>query len=351
MEHFKKLRDKILSELLIKKDDSDMIKAKKSIRITFIGSILTIFIIAWLIFVAFTFSKEVVKVPNIENDNIYIALSKLSDKKLIPQINTMYNDTYKEGRVFNQNPAAGTFIKNGRSVSFNVSLGSYKNGFPNFKGSTLFDFDNYLKDKFPNNDYKFKVLLPKYEFNDKITEGEIISQEPVEGTFLKSIDNVKFVVSLGIKKENVEQLPNFIGKNVNDVSNYLIETGLKWTYSYNIVEKNNEALLITKQSLGEGLPIKNLIKNGDILILTVNKYNVMINKNKIIDFKNVELPYNAIPYEVEFRIREKNRLTEWTILKITTFGGVSIPLEYSSEMDPKLFMYINGTFSKEIDIN
>jgi len=349
MGHFKNLKDEILSKFLTKKEDTDIIKAKKSIRITFIISILAIFIIAWLIFVFFTFPQEIVKVPNIENDNIYKALSKLADKKLIPQPIAKFSETYKEGVVFNQKPVAGNFIKNGREVSFNVSLGSSNNGLPDFRGFKLFDFDNYLKDKFPNNDYDFKILLPKYEFNDQFLAGEIISQEPAEGTYLKSIDNVKFVVSLGVKKGNVELLPNFVGKNINDLSNDSIK--IKWTFIYKIIENNKNNLLITEQSLSEGLPINNLIKNGNTLIFTVNKYNIMGNKNKIVDFKYVDLPYNAIPYEVEFKIREKNRLTEESILKITTFGGVSIPLEYSAEMDPKFFMYINGTFSKEIDIN
>ncbi len=350
MEHLKNLKDKIVSKVFINKDDTDIVKAKKSIRLTFVGSIIAIFIIAWIAFALFTFSKEVVKVPNIENDNIYIALNKLSDKNLIPKPNTLYSETYKEGRVFNQKPAAGTFIKQGRIITFNVSFGSYESSLPDFRGYTLFYFDDYLKEKYPNGDYPFKILPTKYEFNEKVPANEIVSQEPPEGTFIKGMDSVQFVVSLGVKKEGILQLPNFVGKNMGEASEELTKMGLKWSYFYNIIEKNRDNLLVTEQSIGEGMPIDRLIKDGTVLTLTINKYNVMENRNKIVDFKYIELPYKAIPYEVEFRIREKNRLTETSLIKLTTFGGVSIPVEYSAEMEPKFFMYIDGAFSKEIDV-
>jgi serine/threonine-protein kinase len=154
-----------LSKVLIQPNDLEVVKAKKIIWYAFFGSIGIIIIISWLIFVTFTFTANNVKVPNLKNDSIYVAIGKLSDKYLVADANPKYSEIYNEGTVFDQNPKPGSIVKKGRLVSFSVSLGQPQTSLPDFRGLTLFELVDYFEERYPNIKIPFKINAPIYEFS------------------------------------------------------------------------------------------------------------------------------------------------------------------------------------------
>src|SRR4030043_2221732 len=100
MEYLKDIIQKVINYILIKPDDSEEEKAKKINLYYFIGSPILLIIISSIIFIIFTSSSDKVKVPMIKGDNIYDAIKKLSDKKLVTSVITKYTDEADAGVVY-----------------------------------------------------------------------------------------------------------------------------------------------------------------------------------------------------------------------------------------------------------
>ena len=199
MEKIKELLKKITSTIIIKPDDSETDRAKKLIWYAFFGSIVALFVVSWIIFVLLTFNNDTVKVPNIEKENIYVALKKLSERRLVANVSPKYSDNYGEGVVFSQNPMAGLYVKKGRVINFSVSLGDLSFALKDFRGFFLAEFYQFLKETYPNGKTPFKVIPAIYEFSDTIEKGKIIRQIPEDGTPIKNVKEIKLWVSNGIK--------------------------------------------------------------------------------------------------------------------------------------------------------
>jgi beta-lactam-binding protein with PASTA domain len=344
MEYFKEIISNIISAIIIKPEDSETDKAKKIIWYVFIAAPILLIIVASIIFVTFTFSTDIVTVPNLGGSNIYKALEKLSEKKLVANVSAKYSETIEEGIVFSQNPIQGSPVKKGSSVSLSVSLGTQKVNIPDLKGIALIDLDLFLSKEYPNSKIPFKIAPPVYETNDSIEKGIIFKQDPAEGTSIKKAKLVKIWVSNGRKDGEIETLKNYKGKKFDEITGELSGLELLFTFKYELINDKDKDGIIINQSINEGTQISDIINQNKILILTVNKYQY-INNEKISGIKNIEIPRKALKYLLEIKI--KNDMEENTVLKLYTKGGVSVPIPYQAKSNGKLIINIDGNFYKE----
>ncbi len=349
MEYFKDIIQKVITFILIKPDDSEEEKAKKINLYYFIGSPILLIIISSIIFIIFTSSNDKVKVPMIKGDSIYDAVKKLSDKKLVTSVITKYTDEADAGIVYMQSPNQGSVVKRGRVVVLNVSLGPIKSELPDFVKSNLFDVEDYLNKEFPSGSIPFKIEDPVYEFNEEVEKGKIFDQDPKSGIPISDVKKLKFWISNGTKDESVKLIKNYIERNIEDVSKDLAELEIFYTFEFEVVKDKAIDMIITAQSISEGVEVEELMEEGKKLILKVNKY-LEIDKNKIKGTYPLDLPDKPIPYLVEVKIKD-GISKEKRILKIKTKGGVTIPIPYSGTIESSLQVYFDDKFQDEIKLN
>lgn len=349
MEYLKDIIQKVINFILIKPDDSEDEKAKKINLYYFIGSPILLIILSSVIFIIFTSSNDSVKVPMIKGDNIYEAIKKLSDKKLVTSVITKYTNEADPGIVYMQSPNQGSVVKRGRVVVLNVSLGPIKSELPDFVRSTLFDVEDYLSKEYPSGNIPFKIESPVYEFNEEVEKGKIFKQEPISGLPISEVKKLKFWISNGQKDESVKLIKNYIGRNIEEVSIDLAELEIYYTFDFEFVKEKQNDMIVTAQSISEGVIVDELMEEGKKLILKVNKY-IEIDKNKIKGTYPLDLPGKPIPYQVEVKIKEGSSKGK-SILKVKTKGGVTIPVVYSGTIESSLMVFFDNTLQKEIKLD
>ena len=349
MEYFKEIFKSIISKIIIGSGDSDTEKAIKIIWYSIIGSIGILIFISWIIFILFTFSNENVKVPMVKGDDIYVALNKFYEKRLVVNARAAFNDDVEAGIVFRQSPNQGEIVKRGRLVTIYVSKGSVKAALPDFVGNTLFDLEERLKNEYPDGKIPFKIDNPVYEFNGAKEKGVIFKQEPDPNTPFHKIKKVKLWVSNGPEEKSAKILGNYLGKNIEEVSKELAKLELFYNCVFEIVEDRDKDMLVVDQSIEEGRMIDQIFEEGKVLILKVNKY-LEVKGEKIKGTYLLDLPKKPLPFDVEVKVRD-DAGKEKSILKLKTKGGVSLPVLYSANKDSKLVIYFENKVYKEVALS
>lgn len=100
-----------------------------------------------------------------------------------------YHESVEEGKVIGYQPAAGTQRPPDSPINLVVSLGREPIDVPDVVGSAEADAEDTITDE---------DLTPERSqaFSDDVPEGEVISQEPSDGTLFRG-DTVEYVVSQG----------------------------------------------------------------------------------------------------------------------------------------------------------
>lgn len=348
MEHFKEIIGTIFSKIIISPADSDEDRAKKIILYTFIGAIIGIIIISWILFVLFTFNNDKIKVPMINNDNIYVALGKLSERNLVADVIPRFTEKHPKDIVYKQKPKQGNTVKKGRVITFYVSLGPHKKALPNFRGLSLFELQNFLQQEYAQ-DMPFKIQSIKFEFSSTVEKGKIIDQTPNDGTPLYNVAKLALTVSNGPKVATARTIPNFSGKSLEEASKILSDLELYYTYEFAYTKNRRYDMQVIEQSIPEGALVDDIMEESKTIVLKVNKYRYIKNE-KIVGSYVLDLPKKPIAYLVEVKIK-KDTSKDKTILSRMTKGGVSIPVPYTAKMGNKLIIYFDGKYSSEVQIS
>ncbi|MBQ2125952.1 MAG: PASTA domain-containing protein [Spirochaetales bacterium] len=344
--YFKNGLAAVKNRVLIRSSDCDEKKAVKIIWYSFFLSLLILIVCSYSIFVGITFSGESVKVANVEGDNIYTAMRKLSEKDLSVRVFPKYSDEYAEGVVFNQSPEAGTLVKKNRNVSFNVSMGKKADALPDFSGLSLYEIATLL-----TREYNYQNHLPynfdqkNYEFSETVEKGRVIRQEPVEGTPIKSVKNVKLWISKGLDIPEEHIFTNYIGKNLNDALESLGMKEVNTNVFFQETNKRQENFLVTNQNIEEGSNIDDFIKKGEIATLSAN---IWVEKNRNLITKNfiIDLPAKNLPYR--FTLYKENPGEERKVyFSMLTKGGMSFSIPYSIKKFGKMTAMGNDVLLKE----
>jgi beta-lactam-binding protein with PASTA domain len=122
------------------------------------------------------------------------------DNLTVGTVSYDYSDIIADGNVISQDPAAGTPVPIGSSVDLVVSLGRPQ--VPNVLDMTEADA-NAAVTAVDN----LTVGVVTYEYNDVVTDGNVISQDPAAGTLVLIGSSVDLVVSSG-----QPQVPDVVGE-------------------------------------------------------------------------------------------------------------------------------------------
>lgn len=154
----------------------------------------------------------------------------------------VYSDEHEEGRVVSQTPAPTTKVKEGGTVTVNLSRGSREGTVPNIISKTYQDAVFFLEK------YGYKVGSVSYE-NANQPEGLVLRQSPTGGEEAAPGSFVNFVVSLGVS-ESQAIVPLLVGMTELDATEALQAVNL--TLGDVTIEKNDTVAegLIFWQSQG-----------------------------------------------------------------------------------------------------
>jgi eukaryotic-like serine/threonine-protein kinase len=167
--------------------------------------------------IGLTVSKgpERYRVPQLVGLDLEAAQQALSPVKLITgRINEQYSETVPEGKVIAISPEFNTVVKPGAAVNFAVSKGKRPITVPDETGKSYRDANRALR--------KLGFVVGRSEqYDEKVSEGNVISQGPNSGTLFAK-DKVSLVVSLGPPLVDV---PNVKRKSTTDAQKLLTDAG------------------------------------------------------------------------------------------------------------------------------
>ncbi len=124
---------------------------------------------------------------------------KLSDADLVGAASSDYSDTVAAGDVISQDPAAGSTVDVGSTVSYVVSRGVEMVAVPDLTGPAD-EADQKLTDA------RLSRGTVSDDYSDTVAAGDVISQDPVAGSDAAVGSAVDYVVSLGLEQVEVPEL-------------------------------------------------------------------------------------------------------------------------------------------------
>ena len=171
-----------------------------------------------------------------------------------------YNDEYEKGKIYDQEPKAGTAADQGATITVILSAGHYDvTRVPDCSEMTYADVVNNL----------IELGIP-YEVETRISDtvemGYIIEQDPAEGTEITDETVLKLVVSLGGENEGVE-VPDLRGKTREGASEALKERNL----TLGEVSLSYHDSVPAGQVIAQDMDPKSLVSEGTAVNVTISQ--------------------------------------------------------------------------------
>ena len=165
-------------------------------------------------------AKEVA-VPHLQGMTVEQATEELDKLNLkLEEGDEVYSSEFDTGEIVSQDPNAEMVVKEGFTITVNVSKGMEKEGtIPNVVNKTASDAKFVLE----SYGYVQGTVTPE---NSDLPKDVIIRQSPEAGTEAEPGTVVNLVVSLGNAVEQVV-MPNVLGKDIDTAKEELEKVGLK----------------------------------------------------------------------------------------------------------------------------
>jgi serine/threonine-protein kinase len=178
---------------------------------------------------------DMVNVPNLQNKTADAALQELIGLGLKGARGTdRASDSIEAGKVCGQDPAAGSQLEKGSTVTYYVSTGKSNVDIPNVVGKTESDAKSSLENA------GFKVDS-KSDSSETVTKGQVISQSPTADTSAAKGSTVTITVSSGKAPVQQVAVPNVKNMTLAQASAKIASAGL--VYDYDDVDPVTDASL------------------------------------------------------------------------------------------------------------
>ncbi|MFL6182841.1 MAG: Stk1 family PASTA domain-containing Ser/Thr kinase [Actinomycetes bacterium] len=132
--------------------------------------------------------------------------------------NERFSEIVKDGEVITSDPAQGSDISSGGTVTLILSKGPEVYDVPGVVGKELSDAKKAIKDH-------FKVGEVSREYSDSVRDGVVISTLPKRGVSVSPDTRIDLVVSKGLPPVDV---PNLLGTSEGDAKSALADANLKY---------------------------------------------------------------------------------------------------------------------------
>ncbi len=137
------------------------------------------------------------KVPPLIGKTVAEARNILNERKLKLKVaQQVINDNYPPDTIFTTSPGSGTLVREGSSVAVAVSLGPKQFTVPDVRGLT----ESRAKEALEREGFK-KVDVATREYNEEVSAGSVIRQEPKPGVEVDLSQRIQLVLSNGTSPE------------------------------------------------------------------------------------------------------------------------------------------------------
>ena len=150
-----------------------------------------------------------VAVPDLSNKTQAAAKAALENVGLGMNPVEQTSDTVDAGYVIDQNPAGGTKVEKGDTVTVYISTGKETFTLDDLSGLTQSQAENKLSV------VGLSVGSVNYEYSDTYADGKIIRTSPEAGSNVTKGDKISLVISQGAESK-LTKMPGVVGKNEAD---------------------------------------------------------------------------------------------------------------------------------------
>ena len=218
----------------------------------------------------------------------------------------VYSATQEEGEIVSQDPPKGMMVKEGKTISVNISKGIKAGVIPNVIGKTLDEAKMEITDA----GYRVGEVT---EEESTMPEGVVIKQTPKENSEAEEGERIDLVVSKGGEEEEVE-VPGVVGKSIDSAKNAIQKAGLTLNdirYESSSAYDENHVI---KQSPAKGTKVE----AGSAVTLTVSTGPDPAAGPSTV---NIRISYDSAPDEVFY-------LT----VVVSDSAGVGTPIDYEQRL-------------------
>lgn len=244
--------------------ESSIFKSKKFIAGLMMVLLMGFFVGAFMSFGKFWSTAEVI-VPDVKGQSMIMAKQTLEEKNLRVRVQEEFSTDVESGKVFKQDPEAGSKVKEERTVTIYVSKGGESLEMPDLKGLSKADAVAKLE--------KMGLKVGSiYEKNSDDEPGTVIATDPRAGSRISKGHSVDITVSKGQKNKNVS-VPDVAGMNVENARNTLSAAGFKVSISTQ-ASKQAKNTVISQSLSGEaatGTTINLVVSDGSGNVVDVDK--------------------------------------------------------------------------------
>ena len=200
-------------------------------------------------------SAGTISVDNYKGILESLAVTKITEAGLRPEVDREYSGKVPIGIVFDQNPQAGDHVKKGDSVLIVVSKGKVKVEVPEVRGETAEDAIRKL--------VQAGLDAKTYEVTSSKATGTVTGQSPAPGTMVVKGTTVRINVSKGLPPVIVPS--DVIGRNASDAQSELEQLGFNVSQQEADSTKPKGTVVDTSPRPGTSLP------RGSQVTLTVSR--------------------------------------------------------------------------------
>jgi eukaryotic-like serine/threonine-protein kinase len=184
-------------------------------------------------------SSSTVRVANYNGLREILAVRKIREAGLTPNVIRQHNADIVETYVFRQSPTAGAQTNKGNEVTIYVSQGPPQVTVPDVTGRSVEDAVQRLADA------NLRAQIVRVDSNED--QGTVVGQEPTEGATVDEGTNVKLKVSKGPQPLAV---PSVIGESFASANSKLQAAG--FAVARHNVDSTSPADVVVNQAPGPG---------------------------------------------------------------------------------------------------
>lgn len=193
---------------------------RKKLNYTKLLMLITACVVAISLVAHFIFNRNLaeLEVPDVTNMTVVEAQKKLEEKQFKVELEEKYGDPdkYKPGTVMQQSPKAGEKRKQGSLIILTICKGAELKSVPDVTGMSLSKAEQTLSEA----GFRIGNVSRRHEEGGK--NGAVLSQSP------KGMDKAPKGTAIDlVVNEGDKDVPNIIGKNVDEAKGMLEQAGLK----------------------------------------------------------------------------------------------------------------------------
>ena len=193
---------------------------RKKLNYTKLLMLITACVVAISLVAHFIFNRNLaeLEVPDVTNMTVVEAQKKLEEKQFKVELEEKYGDPdkYKPGTVMQQSPKAGEKRKQGSLIILTICKGAELKSVPDVTGMSLGKAEQTLSEA----GFRIGNVSRRHEEGGK--NGAVLSQSP------KGMDKAPKGTAIDlVVNEGDKDVPNIIGKNIDEAKGMLEQAGLK----------------------------------------------------------------------------------------------------------------------------